>query len=233
MTFSKNMIDYKDFDLNAKTGSAPQVCALMEKQFPGTTQKQNTMIQYFLSGTSKTVSFLLALFLIGSLQGCMYFYKIQTVKNVTPKEIKKYDSLNKYLIVHQGDSAWHLSKPVIAGSTFSGDLSVLSLNRLKYQTTKEKGGNRYKNTGKNDESHVLYEVHLYLNDTLVPKLYPGDNIQIAFSAIDKAVVYQKAKGRTIASWLVPAIGVPILGVAIFIIIMTIDYNANGLGTVTI
>jgi cyclopropane-fatty-acyl-phospholipid synthase len=35
MTFSKNMIDYEDFDINAKKGSAPHVCALMAKEFPG------------------------------------------------------------------------------------------------------------------------------------------------------------------------------------------------------
>lgn len=35
MTFSKNMIDFKDFDLNAKKGSAPHVLALMVKEFPG------------------------------------------------------------------------------------------------------------------------------------------------------------------------------------------------------
>ena len=35
MTFSKNMIDYEDFDINAKKGSAPHVCALMVKEFPG------------------------------------------------------------------------------------------------------------------------------------------------------------------------------------------------------
>ncbi|HSN50708.1 MAG TPA: class I SAM-dependent methyltransferase, partial [Bacteroidales bacterium] len=35
MTFSKNMIPYEDFDINAKKGSAPQVCALMMKEFPG------------------------------------------------------------------------------------------------------------------------------------------------------------------------------------------------------
>ena len=35
MVFSKNMIDYKDFDINAKKGSAAHVCALMEKEFPG------------------------------------------------------------------------------------------------------------------------------------------------------------------------------------------------------
>ena len=35
MTFSKNMIDYEDFDIHAKKGSAPYVLALMEKEFPG------------------------------------------------------------------------------------------------------------------------------------------------------------------------------------------------------
>lgn len=35
MTFSKNMIEYEDFDIHAEKGSAPHVCALMEKEFPG------------------------------------------------------------------------------------------------------------------------------------------------------------------------------------------------------
>lgn len=35
MVFSKNMIDYEDFDTNAEDGSAAQVCALMVKEFPG------------------------------------------------------------------------------------------------------------------------------------------------------------------------------------------------------
>ncbi|GJM34721.1 MAG: cyclopropane mycolic acid synthase 3 [Saprospiraceae bacterium] len=35
MTFSKNMIDIEDFDINAPEGSAANVCALMMKEFPG------------------------------------------------------------------------------------------------------------------------------------------------------------------------------------------------------
>ena len=35
MTFSKNMIDYEDIDINADKGSAAYVLALMERQFPG------------------------------------------------------------------------------------------------------------------------------------------------------------------------------------------------------
>jgi cyclopropane-fatty-acyl-phospholipid synthase len=35
MTFSKNMLDFEDFDIHAERGSAPQVLALMVKEFPG------------------------------------------------------------------------------------------------------------------------------------------------------------------------------------------------------
>ena len=35
MTFSKNMLDLKDIDVNAKNGSASHVLALMIKEFPG------------------------------------------------------------------------------------------------------------------------------------------------------------------------------------------------------
>ncbi len=35
MTFSKNMIPFEEFDINAKEGSAPHVLALMVKEFPG------------------------------------------------------------------------------------------------------------------------------------------------------------------------------------------------------
>jgi len=35
MTFSKNMIDFDKFDLNAERGSAPHVLALMVEEFPG------------------------------------------------------------------------------------------------------------------------------------------------------------------------------------------------------
>ena len=35
MVFSKNMIEYEDFDIHAKKRSAPHVMALMAKEFPG------------------------------------------------------------------------------------------------------------------------------------------------------------------------------------------------------
>jgi hypothetical protein len=156
------------------------------------------------------VSILLVTLFLGFFPGCMFYYKVKTVNKVTAQEIKKYDSLNKYLILHQGDSAWHIEKSGISDNKLSGELAFLPGQHLLYKSTDPKGGNRYLNTRRHDESCVLDEVHLYLYDSLVPRLHAGDSIRLALPAIKKAEVYKKAKGRTTASWVVPAVGVPIL-----------------------
>lgn len=164
----------------------------------------------------KPAALAIAFLLLGSLQGCMFYYKVQTVSQVTPPEVKKYDSLDKYIILHQRDKAWHLSQTLISDNTLSGKLTVLPENRYKFLTTKPNQGNRYVKNKKSNETYVIEEVHLYLSDSVVPIKYDSGSIKIAFSKIQKAEVYVKAKGRTNASWLVPAIGGSVLvgGIAV-------------------
>jgi hypothetical protein len=166
----------------------------------------------------QTVSIAIALLLLCSLQGCKYYYKVQPVSKVTHQEVKKFDSLDKYIILHQRDKAWHFSKTIISKDTLYGELSVLPENRYKFLTTKPTGGNRYIKNFDPNESYVLEEVHVYLSDSVVPEKYDSGNIKIAFSKIQNAEVYVKAKGRTNASWLVPAIGVPVIAGGIVAII---------------
>ncbi len=173
-------------------------------------------------------SIVVALIFLGLLQGCKYYYKVQTVKSVTPQEVKQYGSLNKYIIIHQRDKAWHFSKPLISDSTLYGELSVLPENRYKFLTTKPKGGNRYIKNRHPNESYVLEEVHLYVSDSVIPKAYDSGYVKIAFSKIQNAEVYVKAKGRTTASWLIPAIGVPVLVGGVVGIIAGTSKNLLGL-----
>jgi hypothetical protein len=140
---------------------------------------------------------------LSSLQGCMYYYKVQTVRPVTAITVREYDSLNKYLILHQGDSAMHISNLWIEENTLSGNLSVVPGNRLKYKNTDTTKGNRYRNTNAHNETYVLKEVHLYVVDSLVPNLFSSDRIRLDYSKIDKAEVYKKDKGRTAVSWALP------------------------------
>ncbi len=187
------------------------------------------MKKYFFTRTKKPVAIFLALIFLGLLPGCRFYFKVQTVKKVSYKEIKKYYTLNKYFILHQGDSAWNLSFPRVTDSIISGNLVVLPDYHWKFKTTKTHGGNRYKNTRKHDESFVLSEVHLYLQDSIFPKINSGDSIKLAYSTIGKAEVYKKAKGRTTASWLIPALGGPILAVGILAIVIAADIQGGGIG----
>lgn len=180
------------------------------------------------SGMTHAISILFSLFLLGSLNGCMFYYKVQSMKPVEPLVIHQYDSLNKFLIIHQRDSAWHLINPVIKSNTLSGELTPLPENRWKFLTTKPAGGNRYIKNKKLNESYVLEEVHLYITDSVVNERYHNGNIKIAFSSIKNVEVYQKAKGRTNASWLVPAIVGPILAGGIVAIIAGSTLNNGGL-----
>lgn len=178
----------------------------------------------------KPVAVAMALLILGSLQSCMFYYKVQPVKTVTQQDIKTYDTQNKYIILHQRDKAWHFSDALISDSTLYGKLSTLPENRYKFLTTKPKGGNRYI---KRNESYLLEEVHLYISDSVVPEKHDSGSIKIAFSKIQNAEVYLKAKGRTNASWLVPAIGGPMLVGGIVGAIIATDINSNGLFHISI
>jgi hypothetical protein len=148
----------------------------------------------------------------------MFYYKVQTMKPVNLDNIKQYDSLNKYFILHVNDSAWHLTELDITSHDFSGIITVLPDNRFKYKSTKTNCGNRYK---KNNESYVLEEVHIYLQDSLFTGIKAGDKIKIAVSTISKVEVYKKAAGRTVVSWVIPVIVPTVIvgGVAIFVVVL--------------
>jgi hypothetical protein len=182
------------------------------------------MKSFYSNRTNKVVSVFLALIFLGPFQGCRYYYKVQTVNKVTPQEIRKYDSLNKYLILHQGDSAWHLERLAIHDTSVTGEIAVLPDYRYMFLNTNPKGGNRYRSTKKYNEDYVLEEVHLYVTDKLVPNLHSGDNIILDCSAIRKAEVYKKASGRTTASWVIPAV-VPILIIGGVILIAALSKSS--------
>jgi hypothetical protein len=168
---------------------------------------------------------LVLLLLMNSFTGCMYFYKVQTVKPVTSKEIHAYDSVNKYLILHKGDTAWHFSTLSLADGMLSGRLDSLPGEHLKYKTTNPKTKNRYRKNPSADGSRaseiaVLDEVHLYLRDSIGPSGKPGDSIHIPFTAFTKADIYIRDNLKTVASWVAPGLSIAIVGVAVTAIVLS-------------
>jgi hypothetical protein len=181
-------------------------------------QRRDAMKNELFLKTKKLTFIIIAFFFLGFLQSCMYYYKVQTIKDVSSKEIRKFDSLNKYLVLHRMDSAWYFTQLKINDTVVSGIISILPGDHRKYKTTVVNAGNRYKNTRVHNESGVLNEIHLYWTDSLSFVKQPGDRVEMRFQEIKKAEVYKKAKGRTTASWVLPAVLGPLVGIPSVIII---------------
>jgi hypothetical protein len=150
--------------------------------------------------TNKGICVLGAIFLI-SQQGCMFYYKAQTVKPVTAGEIRKYDSENKYFILHRDTVFWHLSGLEINDKTLKGNLTAdVPSERWNYDITGFKGAHRYL---REDRYIVLDQVHLYLKDSAVPAIDSGGRVTVVFYDIKDVQVYQQDEGRTTGSWALP------------------------------
>jgi hypothetical protein len=117
---------------------------------------------------------------------------------------------NRYLVLHKADSAWHLTVTLLTDSYLIAEISQLPADHQKYLTTHPGDYNRYKKNHSLNESGVVNEVHLYLPVTYGSKYTGRETVYIELAAINKVEVYKKAKGKTIMSWVLPGVGIPLL-----------------------
>jgi hypothetical protein len=146
--------------------------------------------------------------------GC-YYYKV--TKSVQPPgpELMTLEGINKFIILHVGDSAWQFSNIVADGDTISGLINSFS-GHSKYKTADPRYNNqRYKRGSQNDESEVLDEVHIYSTEYIQTSA-PG--ISIPTKAVEKIELYNPAKGSTVASWIFSGLAI---GVLVFTVILVI------------
>jgi len=167
--------------------------------------------------------YVLAAFFLCSLQGCKCYYKAQTVKTVTAQEIKEYDSANKYIILHQISKFWHLSRIEVNDESLAGNLTVVPYDRQKYDITDPNRGHRYIRA---DRYNVLDQVHLYLNDSVVPVIDSSGHYKVALTDIKKIEVYQKDGSRTLLSWGIPLGLTGALAVVIIIGVTTMSFGIS-------
>lgn len=164
---------------------------------------------------------LLAILCLFSLPGCMFYYKVRTSPGTDRESISKFLAEDKYIILHGTDSTWHLNGISAGPESFTGFLSVLPDSCKKYKTTKIHGGNRYRRTVAHNERYVLRQVQLYCNDSVPIQIGRMDSVQLAYGQISRTEVYIKAKGRSTASWVIPAILGPVFSFGAFMIILVL------------
>ena len=173
----------------------------------------------------KFVVLILVLSILFSLQGCMQYYKVKKMSNISESEMGKFITQNKFFIIHQENEARYLSNAGIQGNVITGELVNLKENQLKFKSTNSKGATRFRNTEKHNESYIKNEVHLYLQKSSIKDFGSANQVMIPLSDIAYTDVYLKAKGRTIVSWVYPIVSVYVGGSILLIIALVNSINS--------
>ena len=167
---------------------------------------------------------ILCLSMLFSLQGCMQYYKVKKVSNISAQEMAHFIANKRFIVIHQDSLARYLFNPRLSENVLTGELVNLTKNQMKYKSTKPKGATRYRNSMTYREKYVINQVHLYLQKSFIQDFGSAQKVIIPLSDITNADVYQKAEGKTIFSWVYP--GATFLTVSCAVIIMSINEFVN-------
>lgn len=161
------------------------------------------------------IGLLITLVVAMLLSACRY-YRVNTVEPLDNKIVEEVKNTEKYVILHQGDQAWHLTDIVVNDSTRTlyGSLKALPLPHMNYRKDERTGRpNAYGRASKDDSP--LFEVHVYVSNVGAKNNEP---ISIPFDAIQKLEVHDRHVGATVAS--ITAISVVAAAAVILIIAST-------------
>ena len=159
---------------------------------------------------------ILILLFIGFLSGCFY-YKVTEHDRLTPQSLDELNAKNKYFILHQGEFAWQLSDLRIEKDVLTGISTPLPDDKITQLTSVNPKVKRYYKNKKKNNSAIVNDVHLYVNDTP----FFADTAKIPLENITKMEIFDKNKGATTASWVAGTIGIT-AALAVMIAIISED-----------
>jgi hypothetical protein len=146
-----------------------------------------------------TISWIVLIAYVNLAIGCSY-YGVNPLEPLSQESvIEQIQKKDKYIILHQGEKAWHLKDIIIndAGQEMKGNIEPVPSNHVYYKTAKkEHKANRYKKGHTNKNDLPIHEVHIYT--TLSPE-EQSSQVTIPFSAITRFEVYDTHVGATVFS----------------------------------
>jgi len=192
---------------------------------------------------SRTIAWVLVVAILNLSYGCKYYYKVTTPKNPSVSSIEDLNAQKKMIFLHFEKKMWLFRSIKIDGNNITGTISEskpltqfppINLKPVKkpsnasadsswvltkYPVTDPSRHNRYLRNSRVDESWVLNEVHIHINQY---NDLGNSRITFPYDAVTSIQVYDKDKGATAASWIFGFIigTVGVLGILTLIIILT-------------
>jgi len=146
-----------------------------------------------------------------------YYFKVNTNQNPAPSTIAGLEEQGKNFILHFNDKTWKFNNVGVTDKNLSGEVSEIIDSYSRYVVNPNKPNRYYKKANLN-QSYLLKEVHLYV-DELVQ--YDNNKVTIPTSAISKVEIYDKDTAATTGSWVLGALGISASVILILAILVAI------------
>ena len=151
---------------------------------------------------TRWIAVLLAVVTLNVTQGC-YYFKVNTRHKPQPEEVSGLDQSGKDFIVHFNERTFRLIDVELNNQTVFGEMEELD-SRIYNIKVKPTGPNRYIKKASNNQSYILNEVHLYIDEYAD---LGNDRISVPVSAIEKIEIYDKDTATTTGTWILGGLGV--------------------------
>ena len=168
---------------------------------------------------SKTLCIVLSALML-NLSGC-YYYKVSPSTGIAKEEVKKFQDINKTILIHYGGEAWQFTDILIEDEIITGKFKEYHFGDLNRVSVPNKA-NRYYPRNFQADALLTNEVHIYISEY---SKIDDQRIAINPDAIEKIEVFDKDSGATTASWILGSIGVGAAAFALVFIIFLLTKSS--------
>jgi hypothetical protein len=167
--------------------------------------------------TTKWVALVLIFAMFNFIAGC-YYFKVNTSSMPSSETILGMSDIGKTIVVHFNQKKWLLTDIQVRDNTVKGILNDYQMPPTLNPVRPDKP-NRYLKRGLQNQSFLLNEVHLYLNEFAD---LGNHQVSIPVSSISKIEIYDKDTATTVGSWFISTIGIGagVFGVLLIIVALT-------------
>lgn len=151
---------------------------------------------------TRWIAIILAVATMNVTQGC-YYFKVNTRHKPQTEVISGLDQKGKDFIVHFNEKTFRLVDVELDNQTLYGEMKELDSHTYNIKV-KPAGPNRYIKKASNNQSYVLNEVHLYVDEFAD---LGNNRISVPVSSIEKIEIYDKDTATTTGTWILAGLGV--------------------------
>ena len=151
---------------------------------------------------TRVIAVLLAVAMMNLTHGC-YYFKVNTRQQPSSELVTGLDQEGKNFILHFNEKTFRLTDVEINNHILSGEISDIDSRYYQYRVKPDRP-NRYIKKSGNNQSFLINEVHLYVDEY---SDLGSKRISVPVSSVSKVEIYDKDTATTTGSWILSGLGV--------------------------